>query len=599
MKNLVLGEYSYPNPELRTKKGGIEFFLKTLRKYNKECTIIIFCKNGYESEEFNELVSNYNAYFLKHDVIYKHFDDRFIHFYLFLKDNFFDNVLLCDMDDVIFQDDPFKIEFGDKLYITCESCKLTGKVPPPGSPYAGNANWPESININWLASAYGAIKKENRHYSAYRQEVIDKFKDNYILNTGTILGSHKEIMNYLTFYQTINNFTEPGRVIGQGIYNYYCYNISKNHIIKTNKESSIITCCHIDGHSYLGNDVPTLKRDSENFLINDNGERYKIIHMYNRLNQAFKGEGMRIVSTILTNSELNEAKNTNNDIKSIPMHIENNITLNINEYKPKKFTYDIIYSKDFNTFDKDIRKRLISFGNERFKKSRERIINEANKLEIFDECICEKENILEEDEFKKIIDKLSINGTGRGYYWYMWKPYIIYKHLQNLNEGDILFYCDSGMTIPNTKTTKFKFINLFNLVSDVSLCPTGIATFITTGHEKDRIEKQFTLLQTFKCLGVENNEDIINSQQCQAGVTMIYKCKQSVEIIEKWYNFTVTNPEIFIGDYRFCKLERMNQCKDFKDHRHDQSVWSILCKLYGVTILTHDKNPIYQSHCRE
>ena len=287
------------------------------------------------------------------------------------------------------------------------------------------------------------------------------------------------------------------------------------------------------------------------------------------------------------------------DIKSIPINMENNIKLSINENKPKKITSDLKYRDDFNIFDKNIRKRLISFGNERFKKSRERIINEANKIGIFDECICEKENILEEDGFKEVITKLSISGTGRGYYWYMWKPYIIHKHLKDLSDGEILFYCDSGMMIPNTNTTKFKFINMFNLVCDISLCPTGIATFITTGPEKDRIEKQFTLLQTLKCLGVENNEDIINSQQCQAGVTMIYKCEKSVEIVEKWYNFILTNPEIFIGDYRYCKMERMNQCPDFKDHRHDQSVWSILCKLYGVTILTHDKNPMYQSHARE
>ena len=287
------------------------------------------------------------------------------------------------------------------------------------------------------------------------------------------------------------------------------------------------------------------------------------------------------------------------DIKSIPNYIENNITLTINENKPKQFTSNVKYKDDYNTFDKDVRKRLISFGNERFIKSRERIINEANKLEIFDECICEKENILEEDEFKELITKLSISGSGRGYYWYMWKPYIIHKHLKDLSDGEILFYCDSGMVIPNTNTTKFKFINMFNLVCDISLCPTGIATFITTGAEKERIEKYFTLLQTLKCLGVENNEDIINSQQCQAGVTMIYKCKKSVEIIEKWYNLTLTNPEIFIGDYRYCKMERMNQCEGFKDHRHDQSVWSILCKLHGVTVLTHDKNPMYQSHCRE
>ena len=61
----------------------------------------------------------------------------------------------------------------------------------------------------------------------------------------------------------------------------------------------------------------------------------------------------------------------------------------------------------------------------------------------------------------------------------------------------------------------------------------------------------------------------------------------------------LTNSELFIGDRRFCDLKQTPQRKGFRDHRHDQSIWSIICKMNKVTILTHDKNPIYQSHYRE
>ena len=72
-----------------------------------------------------------------------------------------------------------------------------------------------------------------------------------------------------------------------------------------------------------------------------------------------------------------------------------------------------------------------------------------------------------------------------------------------------------------------------------------------------------------------------------------------MKIIEDWFNLTITHPEFFIGDERFCKLEKMDQFPGFKDHRHDQSVWSILCKLNKVNILSHNLNPMYQSHFRE
>ena len=47
------------------------------------------------------------------------------------------------------------------------------------------------------------------------------------------------------------------------------------------------------------------------------------------------------------------------------------------------------------------------------------------------------------------------------------------------------------------------------------------------------------------------------------------------------------------------KIDTNNQHDKFRDHRHDQSIWSILCKLNNVNILTHDKNPIHQTHYRE
>ena len=617
-KQLVIGSYSYNNPEYITRKGGISYFLKSLRKVNKECHIIIFCSVNDCKNNLQDFVEKYGAKLVLHNDKYQHFDDRFIHFYLFLKNNKnYDEILLVDMDDVIFQADPFEIDYGTDLYATCESHKMHGNTPPNGQRHAGNQNWPTVSNLKYLIHAESVLTKKNFSF----EEGKKKYKDKYVSNTGTILGNYDNIFKYLQYYTSINNFTTKFRVIGQGLWMYYIYNICKNVKINKNTDSEILTGGHIepDIDWVEKDDCPSLKVDNSNHLVNKNNVKYKIFHMYNRFDDSWQkpytGKGYIVVKNILTQQEIETDIISNNikvDYSNINLDFlgkvdipENSIKLKIYEKEseiskknylsfaniqfPKLITDSLYYEK--------IRKRLISFGNKRFIKSRERIINEAKELEIFDECICEKENILEEEGFKKVIKDLSI--SGRGYYWYMWKPYIIHKHLTDLRDGEILFYCDSGMKIPNTNTTKLKFINMFNLVCDINLCPTGIATFITTGAEKERIEKQFNLLQTLKCLGVENNEDIINSQQCQAGVTMICKCKKSVEIVEKWYNYTVTNPEIFIGDYRFCKLEKMNQINCFKDHRHDQSVWSILCKLNGVTILTHDKNPMYQSHARE
>ena len=248
-----------------------------------------------------------------------------------------------------------------------------------------------------------------------------------------------------------------------------------------------------------------------------------------------------------------------------------------------------------------MKKHFLSFGNERFKKSRVRIAKESGNLNIFDNIIIETEAICNEEPFKVVADKILIKykNTNRGYFWYMWKPYIIYKTLKSLNEGDVLFYCDSGMTIINTQDTINKFNYLLNTVQDKEKCPTGIITFITAGNPRTRLEYMYNLVQVFKHFKVENNADIINSQQYQAGVSIFVKCDESMEIVEKWFSLTQTHPEYFIGDYRFCDLIRDTQIPGFIDHRHDQSIWSILCKIYNVNVCTQDKNPMRQSHKRE
>ena len=99
-----------------------------------------------------------------------------------------------------------------------------------------------------------------------------------------------------------------------------------------------------------------------------------------------------------------------------------------------------------------MKKYMITFGNEKFKNSRERIVRECKELNIFNECKFYNENYVE--NLIKIVSNRVKNG--RGFWWYMWKPFIIYNKLLELNENDILMYCDCGMKIFNNEDVKEK-----------------------------------------------------------------------------------------------------------------------------------------------
>lgn len=97
-----------------------------------------------------------------------------------------------------------------------------------------------------------------------------------------------------------------------------------------------------------------------------------------------------------------------------------------------------------------MKKKFISFGNtssERFYKNITRIIKEANDFEYFDEIIgfTEKDLINDEDFWKNNENFVITNPRGFGYW--IWKPHIINKELEKMEEGDILIYADSSCEI--------------------------------------------------------------------------------------------------------------------------------------------------------
>lgn len=87
-------------------------------------------------------------------------------------------------------------------------------------------------------------------------------------------------------------------------------------------------------------------------------------------------------------------------------------------------------------------KHFITYGDERFSQSRERIRREAEDLGLFDSVKTYSPNDLSAD-FRQ--NPLFAYERGGGYW--CWKPWITLRALQEVGEGDIVCYCDSGCTL--------------------------------------------------------------------------------------------------------------------------------------------------------
>ena len=213
---------------------------------------------------------------------------------------------------------------------------------------------------------------------------------------------------------------------------------------------------------------------------------------------------------------------------------------------------------------------FLTYGDKNFKKSRERIIDEAKQLNLFTDCTMETEDVFNDTEFSEQLTNNKFKQVASqekgGGYW-LWKPYILYKHLSKLNEGDILVYADAGCKINNDTNTLDSFNDIFNKIQNTN------TNIVLNKLPNQYLEKNWTKGDILDYHNVYDN-DIINEPQFEGGRIIIIKNNKTMEIINKWWDNAKSHPEFFDDS------DSSIPNKDgFIEHRHDQSNISILCKV--------------------
>lgn len=212
-----------------------------------------------------------------------------------------------------------------------------------------------------------------------------------------------------------------------------------------------------------------------------------------------------------------------------------------------------------------MKKYFITFGDDiNFKIQRWRLQQEAIRTNWFDKCIVETPNTIAGfiNEHKSIFDNFQ-----KGFGLWLWKPYIILKHLEALNEGDLLFYQDAGGSIIQNKQKRFEE---YCKILEFSTKP--IIAFSVPFYREIHFQKS-SLLKRFD---YQYNQDFLNSEHIEGGVLMLKNCEFSRNFVRQWLD-TMTEQ-----DYIFSKDDLENEHASFLSYRGDQSVLSILIKLHKV-----------------
>jgi len=154
-----------------------------------------------------------------------------------------------------------------------------------------------------------------------------------------------------------------------------------------------------------------------------------------------------------------------------------------------------------------------------------------------------------------------INKKGSGYW--LWKSYLIKKTMEGLKDGDILLYVDCDYEVNFQK--RDEFLRNFDIVKkDLILCGNEDSTDIESS--------KYDLIHE---MGMTNHPELFTPQK-KTGAILILVCEKTIKFVNEWY-------ELMCNYHNIDDSPSILPNASFKEHKNDQSVFSLLIKKYGLT----------------
>ena len=219
---------------------------------------------------------------------------------------------------------------------------------------------------------------------------------------------------------------------------------------------------------------------------------------------------------------------------------------------------------------------LLSFASDDLKKSINRFKRQAEETNFYDEIRIMTYNDLDTN-FKQVLKKLMANGKKKGFGYFMWKPYLVKKMLEEINYGDVINYMDIGFHLLKENKKKFKdylkFIREKNNWILAFQYHSKIFEKIDNISFPSREERKYSKGDLLDFFGFYDKSLVTETPQYMAGCFFIKKNKNSMSFIDEWLDVFYKRFDLI--DDTVSKLKNLN---GFIENRHDQSVFSLLCK---------------------
>jgi hypothetical protein len=154
----------------------------------------------------------------------------------------------------------------------------------------------------------------------------------------------------------------------------------------------------------------------------------------------------------------------------------------------------------------------------------------------------------------------------RGFGFWSWQPLITLKTMEMADDGDIIIYMDSAINI------------IHSLEPLIKLCIEKETLLFYLGEhtQKDYRNKVWCKKDTYNVMKFDSEKDFI---QLTASVQMYVKNSKNNSLLQELFNYCLLSKAI--ADSSHCGQD-LKEEEYFKDHRHNQSILSILAEKHSI-----------------
>ena len=419
------------------------------------------------------------------------------------------------------------------------------------------ANWLNNNNDNNNTNIFHKISNEPKNILCMNYSPQTNPERSMLINKSN--NEWSSFCKILDFIPNLDSYYIPSHIDGQiriDVTNPECYSQWKNYKFVLSPPGTGIDC-HRTWEAISVGCIPIVISSNLNELYED--LPILIVKSWDEINEEYLNQQYNIISTNIVE----------------------------NKYNYDKLTLEYWIDKINDTSKYSPKIHFITYGNERFSKSKERLVIEAKEFNEFASICTYGPEDLQLDfvnNYKNILEQQ------RGGGFWIWRPIILNDALKYINENDYLVYLDAGCKL--NKEGKERFQEYISLLNNSEY---GILSFQMSGAKGPGTlapEKVWTIKEIFEHFEIdvnnviENNiSNIANSGQYLGGVLILKKNEHLKKYMEIYTRTILENPLLCTDFYN----NNNRQISEFSDNRHEQSISSILRKIHGSVVIDGDE----------